>query len=68
MKQVVEITALADRHATLHGRSFAESFSVVIEAGSLIEVLTRVAEEMTNPLFSDLDVGRYNIVVGEPFT
>lgn len=67
MRQVVEITGLADRHKTLHERQFAESFSVIVEAGTLVEVLLRVAQEMRDPLFADLNQGRYNIVIGQPF-
>lgn len=60
--QAVVVTRLADCHATLHDRDFAESREVTVPRGSLADVLRATAEQV-----SDLDVARYSLTIGEPF-
>lgn len=59
--QGVTVTRLADRHADLHGRDFAESVQIVVPAGDLRSVLRAAAELVDQPL------GRYSITVSEPY-
>lgn len=59
--QTVVVTKLADRHAS-PGRSFAESYEVVVPAGPLPAVLDHVAKLV------DLPVSRYRVTVSDPFT
>jgi hypothetical protein len=58
MKQTVTITRLADRHAELHEREFAETDVVTVDAGELDVVVGSVCGGRPN--------GRYIIVVDEP--
>jgi len=59
--QTVTLTRLADRHATLHGRAFAETREIVVGAGALSDVLAQAARA------TDLPLGRYSITVSEPW-
>lgn len=62
MKQDVTIVHLADRHADLHERQFAEAQRITVTAGSadrtVVEALATVDE---------LPMGRYIITVDEPY-
>jgi hypothetical protein len=59
--QTVIVTRLADRHADLHGRDFAESVEVVVSSDGLGAVLSSTAALV------DLPIGRYSITVSEPW-
>lgn len=61
VRQAVTIVLLADRHADLHDRDFAEARTIPVESGTLAEVLTRTAAVI------DLPCGRYTLNVGEPY-
>ena len=60
--QEVTVTALADRHANLHGRDFATAYRLNVTAGPLADVLHEVSSAVMA-----LPIGRYSLQVGEPF-
>jgi hypothetical protein len=63
MFQQVTVTRLADRHASV-GRDYAASHEVIVEAGTLPEVLAQVLDAC-EPL--DLPLARYSITLSEPY-
>jgi hypothetical protein len=62
MMQSVVVTRLADRHADLHTRDFADSFEVVVPAGDLADVLLAAAGQADGR-----GVARYSLTISEPF-
>ena len=60
MKQTVTVIQLADRHAEAHSRQFAGATDIVVEAGTLAEVIARA-------MLIDFPVGRYTLCVSEPY-
>lgn len=59
--QTVVVTQLADRHATLHERDFAQSTSFVVKSDDLGAVLTQAGRCVQMP------AGRYSISISEPW-
>lgn len=65
MKQKILVTQRSDRHKD-DERDYAVTTEFIVEAEDLWDVLTQLAHEAYG-LLDEFPVGRYTIVIGEPY-